>query len=355
MLVPNGAWSSDAKLAAQVWFGMNTASRFALFDRYGKDTTLEIGFAYAHAHHKAHFVDGATKLGLMDLPHPILCARYHAFSNLLGGIDMGYAEEEGRGWVFYLPPNGLVGSLLIPSPAVHAIGPEVMINVFRAWHGYNGVSLGNPRLRFVVTDVFQAGGPYDAGYFEEADKDLTQEQRVVVRLGEEKATAGLLPPIAGDWPQARRDKALAKYCAEYSIVALAEVASRWGLEDAAAIAEVAHRAVFVQWARVLVDRLGIEEHETVAETAEVFRRSFELLGDEITRADEGGVTYLHHNRSRLCAPHYQWDVLPRAIEEAFARAWSVVSRSLGNEVQVTVAKSRSDGAAATVWRFAPAA
>lgn len=351
--MPSTAWSTDARLAAQVWIGMSAATRWEIMRRYGNEAALEVDFGYMRRHHLAHFLDGVGKLGIDSEPHPVLCAKYHAFSNMLGGVDMGYAEESGRGWIFYLPPDAFAGSVLLGSPAIYTVGPETMVNVFRAWHGYNSVSLDNPRLRFVVTDVVQAGGPYHAGYFDEAPRPLPLDRRVELRLGETSVRPGPVPQLAGDWPQSRRDKALQKYAGEYSIVMLAESAEKWGMGVAAEIAEVAHRAVFLQWARLLVNIFDVSESDAAAEVAEVFCRALALLGDDVARVDQGPMTYVHHRSSRLAAPHYGWSVLPREIEEAFARAWRTVSHTLGGEVdKISVVKSRAQGASETVWQFA---
>ncbi|SEO96540.1 hypothetical protein, partial [Amycolatopsis saalfeldensis] len=218
----------------------------------------------------------------------------------------------------------------------------------------NGVLLGDERLRFVATDLVFAGGPFDAGYFELADRPLSVEERLVVRLGEEKGRPGP-PPALGpvEWPQARRDTALRKYNAEYAVGGLAEIERARGMAEAVLIAEGSHRSVFVSWARHLVRELGLGlVGDSLTRFVRLFVETFGLVGDRLEVVEDGVDRLVVHRFSRLAVPQYEnWAVLPRVIEEAFARAWCVVSRVVGEEVEVTVEESRSDGAEATVWRF----
>lgn len=347
MYITPQTWSSDARLASQVWFGLSAANRWHVIDTYGEAAALELEFDFMRRHQEAHFLDGAEKLGILDQPHPALCAQYHALSNQLGGLDMGYTEVGDRAFVYYLPPQGLAGSPLLPSPGVAAASAEFMIANMKAWHANNGVMLGNPRLRFVVTDIVCAGGPWDAGYFEEADEDLDPSRRLERRLDIVTPDPGPPPALRpDDWPQARRDIALKKYSAEYAMMGLAEVARRFGMGAAVELAERSCRSVFLSWARFLVEEFAIAEGDATSRTAELFQRCFELLGDQFTREDDGGTVSLRHTKTRLSIPQYGWPTPPREIESAIARAWTTISRVVDKEVVLSV-----EGDGETVWRF----
>lgn len=349
-------WSEEATLSSQLWFGMDSATRWLIIDKWGLDFALDVEFGFMRTHQLTHFIDGATKLGIMGEPHPQLAAMYHALSNTLGGLDMAYQDQGDRAWVFYLPPEAYGGSPLLPTPAVPAIPAQFYIENYKAWHSNNGVLLGNERLRFVATDLVFTGGPYNAGYWEEAPHALAPEERLVLRIGEEKGgTPGPLPALGSlEWPQARRDKALRKYNAEYALGGLAHIASLKGMDDATEIAEGSHRTVFLAWARPLMRRFDIDTGSSVRDLATLFRKSYEAILDEFEEHVDGQDVLLLHKRTRLSVPQYDWVVPPRPIEEAFARAWSVISRAVGDEVSVTVEASRSEGAEDTVWRFSPA-
>jgi hypothetical protein len=355
MYIEPQTWSSDARLASQVWFGISAANRWHVINTHGEPAALGLEFDFMRRHQEAHFLDGAEKLGILDQPHPALCAQYHALSNQIGGLDMGYTDEgDGRAWVYYLPPQGLAGSPLLPSPGVAAASAEFMIANMEAWHANNGVVLGNPRLRFVVTDLVCAGGPWDAGYFEEAAQPLDERGRLERRLDVRTPDPGAPPPLnADEWPQERRDVALKKYSAEYATVGLAEVARRFGIDAAAQVAEMSFRSVFLSWARHLVDEFQIPDDQATSRTVALFRRCFELLGDEFTAEDDNGNVVLRHEKTRLTLPQYGWKTPPRQIEDAIAGAWTTVSRVVGEEVVVSVESSSSEGEGETVWRFSP--
>jgi hypothetical protein len=349
-------WSLEARLSSQVWFGMDSATRFVVQDRWGYEALLDLEFKFIRTHQEAHFLDGVRKLGLAGWPHPQLCAAYHCLSNLIGGLDMGYQDDGDRAWVFYMPPHCYAGTPTLPTPMLTSLKPEIMYANLRAWHANNGVLLGNDRLRFVLTDLMFAGGPYDAGYWEEAPHALASEERFLINLDKERGRPGPPPPLGpADWPQARREAALRKYNAEYAVGGLGEIAQIRDMEEAVTIGEISHRATFVNWARALVGQFGLaHETDSVVKCSELFRRSFEVLGDTFESVPDGRDRILLHRTSRLSLPQYaNWATLPLAMEEAFARAWSVVSRTIGDEVHVSVEASRSNGADATVWRFRP--
>ena len=348
-------WSREARLSSQIWFGMDVATRFILFNRWGKQPTYDLEFEFMRKHQLTHFLDGTKKLGIEKHPHHVLAAEYHCLSNLLGGLDMGFQDDGDRAWVFYMPPSAFAGSPLLATPAAPKVPAEIMVQNFKAWHANNGVLLGNDRLRFVATDLMFAGGPYDAGYWEEASRPLAPDERLIIKFGQERGRPGP-PPNLGSalWPQARRDSALRKYNAEYAIGGFAEITKHRGLAEAVIIAEESHQAVFLAWSRILLNEFKIEEPRSDVRVATLMRKSFELIQDEFEEQREQTSVALLHKKSRLRVPQYPgWETMPIEIEQAFARAWTVISRAVGDPVKVTIEASRSSGAPATVWRFKP--
>ena len=111
-------WSPHAVLAHRLWFGLDAANRFALLKRWGTAKTAELEFAFLRRHQETYFLDGLRKLGLDGLPHHVASARYHVLSNILGGLDVAYLEEDDRAWTFYLPPSafGDTGSVRVRHP-----------------------------------------------------------------------------------------------------------------------------------------------------------------------------------------------------------------------------------------------
>ncbi|SEP44750.1 hypothetical protein [Amycolatopsis saalfeldensis] len=354
--IPEVPWSTEARLASSIWFGMDASTRWAFIKRYGVEECAQLEFDFLRRHQTAHFLDGSRKLGLDGYPDHVRCAMYHTLSNLLGGLDMAFQDDHGDGkaWVFYLPPQAYATGPLLPTSAHGAVPIDIVLRTFEAWQANNGPLLGNDRLTFTLTDLIQAGGPYDAGYFSEAPGPVDPANRYVVDLGQPSGVPGPPPPLgAAQWPLARREAALRKYSAEYAVGGLAQIAQLKGLAVAAEIAEESHRNIVVAWSRYLASHFALSRTAPApVRVAALFRRVFGLLGDEFESVGEGGQVLLAHTRTRLTVPQYQdWASLPSAVEAAFGRAWTVASRTIGPEVLVEVDQSRSAGEGPTVWRF----
>jgi hypothetical protein len=348
-------WSSQARLASQLWFSIDSVNRFILLRDWGAERTAEVEFGFMRKHQQTHFLDGVHKLGLQDEPDHILAAKYHVLSNLLGGLDMAYSEDEqGRAWVFQMPPNSWGASPLLPCPGLIQVPSSVLIAGMRGWEGNDGAMLGNDRLRWTVTELQTSDGPYDAGYFDIAPAPLAPDETMRVLLDSERPNPGP-PPLLGPaiWPMERRNAALIKYSAQYALGSIAQIANFCTMEEAADIARVAFLHVFGQWSRPLLSEFGIHEQSSVRRCARLFQECFAVLGDEIELHTDGATITLEHKSSRLSVPEYAgWDSMPLIIEQGFAKAWQVISRQIGDEMSIEVAASRSQGAEATVWTFA---
>jgi hypothetical protein len=354
MEVTDRGYSRRSQLASNFYFGHDNSTRFLIIRRHGWEKARDIETFFLKKHQETHFIDGATKLGVIDHPHHVLCAEYHCLSNWLGGLDMGYVPDRGDGkaWVCYFPPEASTGAPFLPSPASWMVPMEMMISIF-TWHARNGKLLGNDRLYFCLTDHVMGGGPFNMGYFAEADHALKPEERLRLEFGTSDVEPGPPPELAtGAWPLARREAALEKYNAEYMLGGFAQTATVLGEEETIQIAERSHFANVVQWCRPLAVELGMTGDTAAARFADLFAKTWGLVGDKFTVHTEGGDIFLENTKTRLYTPQYPgWEYAPRALEEAFAKAWTVSSRAVGAPVEVTVAESRMDGAENTVWRF----
>lgn len=331
-------WSERAELANHIWFALDTANRFLLLRRWGTERTVALEYGFLRKHQETHFLDGLEKLALGGEPPHIASARYHVLSNVLGGLDMGYRlDEQGRAWIFYFPPSPFGASSMQPGPGILSVPSEVILAGMRAWHANNGVLLGEPRLRFTVTDLLSENGPFDAGYFSLADEPVPEEERLRISLGEPSAVPGPPPALEDGWPQGRRDAALEKYSAQYAIGGLAQIATRSSMEEAAIIAESAFTTVFVSWSRVLIRRFEIDERDDRLRLCRLMEEVFSLIGERFVREHTPRTTTLRVIRTRFTAPEYAgWEDTPQPILTAMARAWSVVSRAIGAPLHVTV-------------------
>ena len=146
-----------------LWGGGMTVVTYA---QQGEDTVVQWRYAILHNHQKGYFLEGLKKLGIDPEREPpaVVAAKYHFFSNALGGLDMEMVEESpNKAWIRYNAPFGPAGTGWL------AIPPRMGRAIFAAWHPYNALRLNRPRLGFVLSKGFNDGEPYAEGYFMEYD------------------------------------------------------------------------------------------------------------------------------------------------------------------------------------------
>jgi hypothetical protein len=174
----------------------------------------EFVFQLFRRQHLERFLPGLEKLGLAGQPDAVAAAKYHYFSNQLGGVKVEYLEEsERKAWVRYPPPRWMW-----EGTAICGIPSAVNRAMLRGWHAHNGVSLGNLRLGFVCTKTTVDGQPGLEGYYYEYDHELAPEQRLVFRPEESCpsiASADLPALDALNWPEERQAKVHRNYAMEY--------------------------------------------------------------------------------------------------------------------------------------------
>lgn len=177
---PARDWPLAEKCAviSQYWVNQWGCFQLEVLQRYGGDALANFKKHILRRHQRDYFLPGVEKLGIgRDLPPAVIAARYHYFSNLLGNLAMEYIEESPKKvWIRYLAP-----SYSFTGVSLAAVPSKVQRAMFSGWHPFNGVSLKAPNLRFVVTKVFQDGEPYDEGYFEEVDRALEEDERILYR------------------------------------------------------------------------------------------------------------------------------------------------------------------------------
>ena len=223
----NRSWQAVARLY-HAWF---TGLILCVVTRRDPAAAAALMFRIMRRQHHATFLPGLAKLGLLGLPHAVAAAQYHYLSNLIGGVRVEYMPEtERKAWVRYAPPRWVW-----QGTAICGIPPAVSTAMLRAWHGHNGVSLGNPRLGFVCTKQTVDGQDGLEGYYLEYDRDLEPEERVRFARDEEAprfdpAKAPVLP--GADWPAERLAKAERNYAMEYARSALSALVTLFGPAEA---------------------------------------------------------------------------------------------------------------------------
>ena len=152
-------------VSAAFYNSVYTSITFSMIRRFGHDATYRVHEKLLRHHQTYFFIDGLRKLGLdREVSDAVRCAKYHCFSNALGGLRTTYGiESDQKAWLFYFPlteGNTWHG----PGQAIHERGN--MIADYVGWHANNGNLLGNEGLVFVATHFVADGDPADGGYFE---------------------------------------------------------------------------------------------------------------------------------------------------------------------------------------------
>jgi hypothetical protein len=272
--------------AAELHHAWITGLVLALVNRIGHDAAERFVFHLFRRQHEQRFLPGLAKLGLDKLPHSIACARYHYFSNQLGGVKVEYLEEsERKAWVRYPPPRWIWAST-----AICAVPSNVNRAMLRGWHAHNGVTLGNPRLGFVCTKTTVDGDPGLEGYYFEYDHPLQPSERLRFAPDEacpwiDPATLPLLDARA--WPETRKALASRNYATEYIRNALPILIELLGPETARDVGRIAGRQIGMHSADAIEARLG--GRTGAAGFLDLLAELLEGAGDRVERQNNSVV------------------------------------------------------------------
>jgi len=297
--------------------------------------------------HEQKFLSSFDKLGLTHLPPAQACAAYHYLSNRIGGVDVEYmAEGEDKAWVRFPPPRWV-----FDGTAICAIPTDVSRGMLFGWYARNGISLGNPRLRFVCTSQTVDGQHGLSGYFEEADRDLGDNERLLFRPGEKPPrfnpeTAPGLPDE--QWPEERLIKAKRNYAIEYVRTGLPRMAELFGPLDAAFLGRITGRLIGAQLYRQLAKSLDITPGGS-AGFAAFLARLATGEGDAITVEDTSkGTIRVHRNGWRLARG---WGEQPPELFEAWNGIWEGAILAHDRFLRLTVIEHEHLGDPATTWEI----
>ena len=329
---------------ARLWAGQYAAFQLTLLREKGEEALTEFKYRILSMHQKTHFLDGLGKLGISrDLPPAVIAGRYHYLSNLVGGLGMEYIEESPRRvWIRYLAPQwGFPGAgmFAVPSRAARA--------VFAGWHAHNGVSLGCPRLGFVLTKLYQDGEPYDEGYFQEDDHDLAPDERIQYRPVTsspdfDPARAPQLDP--GAWPEERRSRALRKFALGYVEDGIRTCLEMFGVHAATGIVAQALRAYAIQYYHELREAFGIADGRARG-LAHLFAHLAELAGEETAYREETPTRIVLRRSPRMFAAG---DV-PSEVHRALFAFPQMCAKLHGARVRVALTALRAEGASQDEW------
>lgn len=239
----------------------------------------EFVFRIFRRQHLAKFMPGIKALGLDKEPAAVAAAKYHYFSNQLGGVKVEYYEESPqKAWIRYPPPRWIW-----KGTAICGIPSRVNRAMLRGWHAHNGVSMGNLRLGFVCTKTTTDGQPGLEGYYREYDHDLAEDERLKFAPEE---TAPYIDPASlpeldtKDWPEERRRKANRNYAMEYIRSALPELITLCGPEEARYLGRLSALQIGMQFRDEIAGQVGVQGDKP-ADFVALFKALAEAQGDDI--------------------------------------------------------------------------
>ena len=88
------------------WLFVGGMTVVTLF-QHGEETVVKWRFKMLNRHQSGHFIEGLKKLGIDpdNEPPAVVAAKYHYFSNGLGGIDLEMVvESPKKAWIRYNSP-----------------------------------------------------------------------------------------------------------------------------------------------------------------------------------------------------------------------------------------------------------
>jgi hypothetical protein len=258
---------------------------------YGEPAGLALWEMQQGDHQGRYYLAGLKKLGIDRDPPAVAAAKYHYFSNSLGGLEVQYIEESPRrAWIRYPAPIWT-----FPGISLMSVSGSFRRNVFASWHRNNGVVSNNPRLGWVSTKFIMDGDPYDEGYFEEFDHDLNPAAPLMIRRV--SSTPEFDPSTAprldeAEWPEARKLKARRNYSRGYYRGALESLEKLYSLDTAYWLLRLTIRTLAVQYIREWSERFDITGN-SLQDVLAVIRKVLQSCEQSVSVITHGTTFELH--------------------------------------------------------------
>ena len=293
-------------------------------------------------HQGERYHEGLQKLGIDKEPPAVAAAKYHYYTNLIGGLTMEYAEESPRkAWVRYKAPMWTYdGVAMLTLPAA------LRRTILGAWHPRNGIMMGKPNLGWVATRFIMDGDPYDEGYFYEYDHELRPEERY--RFEHVTSTPEHQPDKAprldpDEWPEARLVRARRNFSSRYARTTTDILHRTFGDVAACYIVQQTMRCLAIQYTHEMATRLGIEG-TGARDVAALFAGLLECCSQTFTRED------LSADRQRIVLESFKPfdDDASEMLRAAMFHFQAVGARVLNGRLRVT---RTPDGPGREVWEI----
>ena len=276
--------SERTHAVAETYHNWLTGLALSVISRKGSDSAEEFIFKLFRKQHTEKFLTGLTKLGLNNEPDAIACAKYHYFSNQLGGVSVEYlAESSTKAWIRYPPPRWIW-----QDSTICAIPENVNRAMLYGWHAQNGVTLQNPRLGFVCTGTTVEGSPGLEGFYLQHENPLSPEERLQFRFDLACPLIDLetLPVLDSQlWPEPRKAKAYRNYAMEYLRTALPLLPEILGIKGAETLGLLCAKQIGMQlYARL---KTAFEIKSRSSDSFVLFLIEFLLAsGDKVEQVDK---------------------------------------------------------------------
>ena len=122
--------TSHVEAVARVYHSWITGLVLSVISRKGALQAKNFVFQLFRDQHEEKFLIGLDKLGINKDPDAVACAKYHYFSNQLGGVSVEYLEESSRkAWIRYPPPRWIWSGT-----AICAVPSDVNRAMLYGWH-----------------------------------------------------------------------------------------------------------------------------------------------------------------------------------------------------------------------------
>jgi hypothetical protein len=269
---------ADCLLAAKLWGRTFSALTAMTFREKGEEAVHRLWFQLLTRHQVGHYREGLRKLGIRDdEPPAVTAAKYHYFTNVLGGLDLEYIEESPKKvWIRYLAPMWTYAGV-----AMMAMPGSLRRTIFSAWHPRNGVLMGCPRLGWVSTKFIMEGDPYDEGYFREYDHDLGPDEIMRYEVAShtpecDRTKLPVLDPV--QWPEERQLKARRNYSAGYVSTTVDVLCRMFGSAVTNFIISQTQRCLAIQYTHELASDMGLKGTRDVTAVASFFTRLLTACG-----------------------------------------------------------------------------
>ncbi|WP_433678694.1 hypothetical protein [Nocardia sp. CA-119907] len=243
----------------------------ATYSLKGEAAVHELWRHALSAEQNIKYVDGLTKVGISsDEPPAVKAAKYHYFTNIIGGLEMEYIEESDRKvWIRYRTPMWAYSGV-----ALIAMPERLRRTIFSVWHPRDGILMGTKRLAFVATKFSLEGDPYDECYWEEVDRDLSPEEmmRYEVAVRTPEFDPDRAPRLDTElWPETRILKARHKFSEGYVRATVDGLYTMFGALTTHHIVETAMRKLAIQITPELATLAGVTDR-SVAGVARLHQR-----------------------------------------------------------------------------------